>query len=97
MERLALINNSSTSDAMTNSSTIDYNGTGAQTIGALDYYNLNIGDHGSQQITLSSSDTISVAGTFTNSVNNTNIVNTNSTFDTMDHYRKRSQGLHITI
>jgi hypothetical protein len=77
---IALINNP-TVDAITNSSTIDYNGTGLQTIAALDYHNLTISDHGVQQITLASDDTIRVAGTFTNSVNNTNIVNTGGTFN----------------
>jgi hypothetical protein len=75
------LNNGAAADAITNSTTIDYNGTGAQTIAALDYHNLNIADHGIQQITLSSANVIRVNSTFTNSINNTNIVNTDNTFE----------------
>jgi hypothetical protein len=68
-------------DAVTNSATINYNGTGTQTVGAIDYYNLALSDHGTQQITLSNGSVIRVAGALTNSINNTNIVNTNNTFE----------------
>lgn len=76
-----LIQNDAVADAITNSSTINYNGTGAQTIGVMDYNNLTISDHGSQQITLPGSSTIRVAGTFMNSTNIANIINAGNTFE----------------
>jgi hypothetical protein len=75
------IGSGATADAITNLTTVDYNGTGAQTIGALDYYNLNFSNnHGNQQMTLVNGDTIRVAGTFTNSATNVTFANTDNTF-----------------
>jgi hypothetical protein len=69
-------------DALTNATTIDYNGSGAQTIGALNYYNLSIsGDHGNQQISLANGDTVRVAGSFANSATNAVFISTNNTFE----------------
>jgi hypothetical protein len=69
-------------DAMANMTTIDHNGTGAQTVGALDYYNLSLSNsHANQQITLINDDTIRVAGVFTNTATNVTFVNTNNTFE----------------
>ena len=46
--------------------TVDYNASSAQTINALDYYNLKIsGSRGSNNVTLASSGTISISGSFT--------------------------------
>ncbi|MGQ0827629.1 MAG: peptidoglycan DD-metalloendopeptidase family protein [Bacteroidota bacterium] len=48
-------------------STINYNGTGAQTIVAFNYNHLTIsGAHGANNITLANSGTIGIAGTFSN-------------------------------
>lgn len=50
------------------SSTVDYNGTGAQTIAAINYNNLTVsGSRGTNNITLANSGTVSIAGAFTNS------------------------------
>jgi hypothetical protein len=75
------ISSGATSDAVTNSTTVNYNGTGAQTIGALKYYNLTLGNTGSSALTLVSGDTIHVAGTFTNSASSATFVNTGNTFE----------------
>jgi hypothetical protein len=42
------INSPATGDAVSNSSTIDYNGSGAQTIGAINYYNLALSNSGTK-------------------------------------------------
>jgi hypothetical protein len=69
-------------DATTNSATINYNGPGAQTIGALNYYNMTLsGARGNAAITFASSGTIRIAGTFTNSATLVTFVNTNSTIE----------------
>jgi hypothetical protein len=71
-----------TADATTNSTTIDYNGSGAQTVSGIAYYNLILsGAHGGAALTLANADTIRVAGTFTNSATLVSFVNTNSTFE----------------
>jgi hypothetical protein len=75
------LNNSATVDAVTNSSTVNYNGTTAQTIGAMKYYNLTIGNTGTSAITLVSGDTIYVANAFTNSASAATFVNTNNVFN----------------
>ncbi len=50
------------------SSTVEYNGTGAQTIAAINYNNLTVsGARGANNITLASSGSIAVVGSFTNS------------------------------
>ncbi|MBL0336105.1 MAG: hypothetical protein IPP73_12585 [Chitinophagaceae bacterium] len=55
-----------TLDAVSNTNTIDFNGTGNQTIPALDYFNLVLsGARTTNSITLASSGTIGVFGTFT--------------------------------
>ena len=74
--------NGATADATTNSTTINYNGTGAQTIGALNYYNLTFsGVHSSAAMTLPNGGTIRVAGAFTNSATAVTFTNTNNTFE----------------
>lgn len=69
-------------DAETNAATVNYNGTGAQTIAPLRYRNLMLtNDHGNQAITLPSGDTITVSGTFTNTATNYTVVNSGSVFE----------------
>ncbi|MEI6696386.1 MAG: hypothetical protein WCO13_09975, partial [Bacteroidota bacterium] len=65
-------------------STIDFNGTGAQTLPSFNYNNLNIsGARTTNSVTLASSGNIDVAGTFspTASFSSGNYVNTGSTFN----------------
>jgi hypothetical protein len=74
--------NGATADATTNSTTINYNGASAQTIGAFDYYNLTFSNaRGNASITLPNSGTIRIAGTFINSATFVTFVNTNSTIE----------------
>ena len=55
-----------TTDATTNSSTIEYNGTGAQTVRAINYHSLTLsGTRTTNSITLESTGTIGIAGAFT--------------------------------
>ena len=68
-------------DAMTNGGTLDYNGTGAQTIAAFRYAGLSIsGNKNGQNVTLAP-DTLRIGGSFTNSATNAVIVNAGSTFE----------------
>ena len=62
-------------------STFNFNGTGAQTIPALNYNNLTLSGSRSGDITLANSGSIGIAGTFTNSATFTSgsLVNTSST------------------
>jgi hypothetical protein len=63
-------------------STIDFNGAGAQSIPAFSYNNLTIsGARGSATITLASSNTIGIFGTFNPSATAVNYTNTGSTID----------------
>lgn len=63
-------------------STIDYNGTGAQTISAFNYNNLTIsGNKGAAVTTLASSGTIGIASVFSNTATNTSFTVTGSTVD----------------
>jgi hypothetical protein len=76
------LSNGSTIDATTNSTTINYNGTGAQSIVGINYYNLTFSNsHGNAALTLANGGTIRVANTFTNSATNVTYVNTNNTFE----------------
>ena len=55
-----------TTDATTNSSTIEYNGTGAQTVRVINYHSLTLsGTRTTNSITLESTGTIGIAGAFT--------------------------------
>ncbi len=67
---------------MTNS-TIDYNGTGAQTVAGFNYQNLTISGARSANITLASSPSIGIAGVFNPSAtfSSGNYVSTGSTID----------------
>ncbi len=49
-------------DATTNTPTIDYNGGGAQTVGAINYYNLTLSNAGTKTF---ASGTAGIANTFT--------------------------------
>ena len=71
------ISGTATADATTNSTTINYNGTGAQTVVAINYNNLTSSSTGAR--TLASSGTIGVAGTFTPGTNS--YTTTGSTID----------------
>jgi len=76
------VENGAVADAITNSSIIDYNGTGAQVIAGLQYYDLRItNDRGGKQITLSAGDTIKVANVFNVSASNANYVTTDNVFE----------------
>ena len=78
------IGGSATADATTNSSTINYNGSGAQTVSAINYYNLTIsGARTTNNVTLASSGTIGVAASFSNTATFTSgaYVVTGSTVD----------------
>ncbi len=69
---------------VTTGSTINYNGTGAQTILAIDYNNLTIsGARTTNNVTLANSGTIGVAGTFAYTATYTSgvLVNTGSTIN----------------
>ncbi|HEY6162272.1 MAG TPA: T9SS type A sorting domain-containing protein, partial [Bacteroidia bacterium] len=61
------VSGSAAADALTNSSTIDYNGTAAQTIRAMDYYNLTSSSSGAR--TLPSSSTVGIYAVFTPGTN----------------------------
>ena len=61
------VSGSAVADAVTNTSTINYSGTGSQTIGAMNYYNLTSSSSGAR--TLASSGTIGIAGAFTPGTN----------------------------
>ena len=68
----------------TNSTTVDYNGGGAQSVNALNYYNLTIsGARTTNNVTLASSGTIGVAASFSNTATFTSggYVVTGSTVD----------------
>ena len=69
-----------TVDALANSVTVNYNGTGAQTVGAMKYYNLTISNSGTSAVTLIAGDTIFVSNLFTNSASGASFVSTNNTF-----------------
>jgi hypothetical protein len=60
------ITGSAVANATDSLSTIEYNGTGAQTIGAINYYNLTISNnHGANNVTFPSGETIGIANVFT--------------------------------
>ncbi|MFA6455220.1 MAG: hypothetical protein WCW40_00250, partial [Bacteroidota bacterium] len=61
------ITGTATADASANGTTVDYNGSGPQSILAFNYYNLTSSSSGAR--TLASSGTIGVAGTFTKGSN----------------------------
>ncbi len=74
--------NGAAADARTNLTTIDYNGSGAQTISGIAYHNLTLsGARGGATVTLANVDTIRVAGIFTNSATLVSFSNANSTFE----------------
>ena len=78
------IGGSATADATTNSSTINYNGSGAQTVLAINYYNLTIsGARTTNNVTFASSGTIGIAASFSNTATFTSgaYVVTGSTVD----------------
>lgn len=60
-------------------STVDYRGSGAQTIAAQSYGNLTTSLNGTRNITLASTGTIGIAGVFTPAVGGTTYTNTGST------------------
>ncbi len=60
-------------------STVDYRGSGAQTISAQNYGNLTTTVNGTRTITLANTGTIGIAGVFTPAVTNTSYTNTGST------------------
>lgn len=67
---------------VTTGNTIDYNGTGAQTIAAFDYRNLTVsGARGGAAITFASSDTVAVAGTFSVTATSVSYTTTSSIVD----------------
>ena len=61
------------------SSTVDYNGSGNQTISAQNYGNLTTSLNGTRTITLANSGTIGIAGTFSPAGGATSYTNTGST------------------
>lgn len=66
--------------ATASGNTVDFNGTAAQNIPAVNYYNLTIsGNKGNGAITLASSGTIGVAGTFSVTATSTSYIITGST------------------
>jgi hypothetical protein len=72
----------STTSYVITGSTLTANGTGAQTVPAFNYYNVNVvGDRGGETITLANTGTIGIAGHSTVSATNANFVITNSTID----------------
>lgn len=65
-----------------NNGTVDFNGTGAQSIPAADFYNLNIsGDKSGADITLVNGGTIGLEGTFTVTATNAGYVVTGNSFE----------------
>ncbi len=67
---------------ITTNNTINFNGTGAQTINAFNYNNLTLsGARGNENIILENGNYIRVAGAFVNSASLYNVINTNNTFE----------------
>jgi hypothetical protein len=62
-----------------NSSTVDYRGSGNQTVASQGYGNLTITQNGSRTVTLSNSSTIGIAGIFSPDAISTTYVNTGNT------------------
>lgn len=82
IRRALIVQPGVTVDALTNFTTVNYNGSGAQTIAALRYANLTISnDRAGETVQLPASDTIKVAGTFTVSATNYGVDATGSVFE----------------
>jgi hypothetical protein len=60
---------------------VNYNGSGAQSVTALNYYDLTITDNGTRTVTLASSGTTGIAGTFSPTTSNTTYITTGSSID----------------
>jgi hypothetical protein len=82
------IGGTATADATTNSTTIDYNGGGAQNVGAINYYNLTLSNAGLKTF---SSGTTGIANTFTIGGTASADATTNTT--TIDYNRGGAQNV----
>ena len=72
----------STGGFVITSSTFNFNGSGAQTVPAFNYHHLSIsGDRGGNSVTLSSTDTVAIAGTFTPILTGTSYIQSGVIFE----------------